>query len=98
VRAARTLVQTSADMRSGQQIAHGDQRGRSRHGAPVRKIQSTASTNRRLSSPARPLSPSLPGTNFLDTHPLPVGEFASNQDRLLQFAILNHIRESVGIL
>src|SRR5580704_2333675 len=34
--------------------------GRSRHGAPVRNIQSTASTNRRLSSPARPLSPFLP--------------------------------------
>src|SRR5262249_29117832 len=33
--------------------------GRSRHGAPVRKIQSTASTKRRLSSPVRPLSPSL---------------------------------------
>src|SRR3974390_472330 len=36
--------------------------GRSRHGAPARAIQSTASTNRRLSSPCRPLSPSLPGT------------------------------------
>src|SRR5262249_45222658 len=38
--------------------------GRSRHGAPVRKIQSTASTKRRLSSPVRPLSPSLPGTRL----------------------------------
>lgn len=38
--------------------------GRSRQGAPVRKIQSTASTKRRLSSPARPLSPSLPETRF----------------------------------
>ena len=36
--------------------------GRSRQGAPVRKIQSTASTNSRLSSPGRPLSPFLPGT------------------------------------
>src|ERR1700756_3039170 len=35
--------------------------GRSRHGAPARAIQSTASTNQRLSSPCRPLSPSLPG-------------------------------------
>src|SRR5271163_4191072 len=37
--------------------------GRSRHGAPARASQSTASTNRRLSSPARPLSPFLPGTS-----------------------------------
>ena len=37
--------------------------GRSRHGALERAIQSTASTNRRLSSPCRPLSPSLPGTS-----------------------------------
>src|SRR2546423_4876584 len=37
--------------------------GRSRQGAPARAIQSTASTNRRLSSPCRPLSPSLPGTS-----------------------------------
>src|SRR3974390_347863 len=36
--------------------------GRSRQGAPARAIQSTASTNRRLSSPCRPLSPFLPGT------------------------------------
>jgi hypothetical protein len=36
--------------------------GRSRQGAPARAIQSTASTNRRLSWPCRPLSPSLPGT------------------------------------
>src|SRR6516165_6969176 len=35
--------------------------GRSRHGAPARTSQSTASTNNRLSSPCRPLSPSLPG-------------------------------------
>ena len=40
----------------------------------------------------------LAGNQLLDTLPLPVGELASNQDRLLQFAILNHIRESVGIL
>jgi hypothetical protein len=37
--------------------------GRSRHGAPARANHSTASTNRRLSSPCRPLSPSLPGTS-----------------------------------
>src|SRR5262252_7762622 len=35
--------------------------GRSRHGAPARTIHNTASTNRRLSSPDRPGSPSLPG-------------------------------------
>ena len=35
--------------------------GRSRHGAPARTSQSTASTNRRLSAPERPGSPSLPG-------------------------------------
>ena len=35
---------------------------------------------------------------LLNTHPLSVREFAPNQDRLLQFAILNHIRESEGIL
>jgi hypothetical protein len=35
--------------------------GRSRHGAPARTSHSTASTNKRLSSPCRPLSPSLPG-------------------------------------
>ncbi len=34
--------------------------GRSRHGAPVRPIHGTASTKRRLSSPVRPASPSLP--------------------------------------
>ena len=37
--------------------------GRSRHGAPARANQSTASTNRRLSRPDRPLSPFLPGTS-----------------------------------
>src|SRR5437588_3270924 len=36
--------------------------GRSRHGAPARAIQSTASTNSRLSSPCRPGSPVLPET------------------------------------
>src|SRR5271157_391123 len=35
--------------------------GRSRHGAPARIIHNTASTNRRLSAPDRPGSPSLPG-------------------------------------
>ncbi len=34
--------------------------GRSRHGAPVRAIHSTASTNNRLSAPVRPRSPALP--------------------------------------
>ena len=34
--------------------------GRSRHGAPVRAIQSTASTKSRLSAPVRPRSPALP--------------------------------------
>src|SRR5215218_734201 len=36
--------------------------GRSRQGAPVRAIQSTASTNWRLSAPERPGSPGLPGS------------------------------------
>jgi hypothetical protein len=40
----------------------------------------------------------LAGNQSLDTLPLPVGELASNQDRLLQFAILNHNREPTGIL
>ena len=35
--------------------------GKSRHGAPARTSHNTASTNRRLSSPCRPLSPFLPG-------------------------------------
>lgn len=35
--------------------------GRSRHGQPVRPIQRTASTNRRLSAAVRPGSPRLPG-------------------------------------
>jgi hypothetical protein len=35
--------------------------GRSRHGAPARTSHSTASTNKRLSAPCRPLSPFLPG-------------------------------------
>src|SRR5215470_14061674 len=35
--------------------------GRSRQGEPVRAIHKTASKNRRLSSPERPGSPSLPG-------------------------------------
>src|SRR5215831_409614 len=37
--------------------------GRSRQGEPVRAIHKTASRNRRLSSPERPGSPSLPGTS-----------------------------------
>jgi hypothetical protein len=36
-------------------------RGRSRHGAPVRAIHSTASTNRRLSAAVRPGSVIRPG-------------------------------------
>src|SRR5271157_2605619 len=36
--------------------------GRSRHGDPARTIHNTASMNRRLSSPDRPGSPSLPGS------------------------------------
>lgn len=35
--------------------------GKSRQGAPVRMTQKTPSKNRRLSSPLRPASPSLPG-------------------------------------
>ena len=35
--------------------------GRSRHGAPARTSHNTASTNKRLSAPCRPLSPFLPG-------------------------------------
>jgi hypothetical protein len=35
--------------------------GRLRHGAPARTNHKTASTNRRLSAPCRPLSPCLPG-------------------------------------
>ncbi len=35
--------------------------GKSRHGAPARTSHNTASTNRRLSAPCRPLSPFLPG-------------------------------------
>ena len=38
--------------------------GRSRHGAPERAIQSTASTNRRLSAAVRPRSPGLPGSRW----------------------------------
>lgn len=37
--------------------------GRSRHGAPVRAINSTASTNSRLSAPVRPRSPGLAWSN-----------------------------------
>lgn len=37
--------------------------GRSRHGLPVRAIQSTASTNSRLSAAVRPGSVILPGSN-----------------------------------
>lgn len=37
--------------------------GKSRHGAPVLAIQSTASTNSRLSAPVRPRSPSFPWSN-----------------------------------
>ncbi|QIE29642.1 hypothetical protein SBC2_77180 (plasmid) [Caballeronia sp. SBC2] len=37
--------------------------GKSRHGAPVRAIHSTASTNSRLSAAVRPRSPALPGSN-----------------------------------
>jgi hypothetical protein len=37
--------------------------GRSRHGAPARTNHNTASTNKRLSEPCRPLSPFLPGIN-----------------------------------
>src|SRR4029077_3206044 len=45
---------------------HGPNRsGRSRHGAPVFAIQSTASTNNRLFSAVRPGSPGLPGSSFL---------------------------------
>jgi hypothetical protein len=36
--------------------------GRSRQGAPVRPIHSTASTNRRLSRAVTPRSPALPGS------------------------------------
>jgi len=35
---------------------------------------------------------------MLDTRPLYIGEFAPNQDRLHQFAILNHTGGSLGIL
>jgi hypothetical protein len=37
--------------------------GRSRQGTPVRAIQRTASTNKRLSAPVRPRSPALPCSN-----------------------------------
>ena len=70
--------------------------GRSRQGAPARAIQSTASTNRRLSSPCRPLSPCLPVTNgsmrrhcaFVNCRRIKITP---------SVAILNHIREPRGI-
>jgi transposase len=70
--------------------------GRSRHGAPARTNQSTASTNNRLSSPWRPLSPSLPGISgsmrrhcaFVSCRRIKIASSVS---------ILNHIRESEGI-
>src|SRR6516225_3774723 len=70
--------------------------GRSRQGAPARAIQSTASTNRRLSSPCRPLSPCLPVTNgsmrrhcaFVNCRRIKITP---------SVAILNHIREPEGI-
>ena len=69
---------------------------RSRHGAPVRNTQSTASTNRRLSSPWRPLSPSLPGTRFsMSLHCALVSSRQSRSPPLV--AILNYIAESPRI-
>ena len=63
--------------------------GRSRQGAPAGAIQSTASTNRRLSSPCRPLSPSLPGTSrSMRSH------CASANSRQIKIALLSCDLES----
>src|SRR5271166_2010961 len=67
--------------------------GRSRHGAPARTNQSTASTNNRLSSPGRPLSPFLTRNKRLNAPPLRVCRRSKpNQDRLLSFDLESHSR------
>src|SRR5712675_2510104 len=62
--ASKSLANTSALTQSRQRLKTVFQLpksgGRSRHGLPVRTIQSTASTNRRLSLPLRPGSVGLP--------------------------------------
>src|SRR5882757_8135409 len=62
--ASKSLVKTSALTQSRYRLKTVFQLpksgGRSRHGLPVRTIQSTASTNRRLSLPLRPGSVGLP--------------------------------------
>ena len=70
--------------------------GRSRHGAPARTNHNTASMNKRLSSPCRPLSPSLPGINGSIRRHCP--SVSSRRIKIASpVAILNHIRESEGI-
>jgi hypothetical protein len=70
--------------------------GRSRQGAPARTSHNTASTNKRLSAPCRPLSPFLPGiSDSIRCHSPSVK--ARRIKIASPVAILNHIRESAGI-
>src|SRR3979411_381583 len=94
--ASKSLVKTSALTQSRYRLKTLSQLpksgGRSRHGLPVRTIQSTASTNRRLSLPLRPGSVGLPrqcGSLF------PPWAFVST-NRSIQS--LNHSQASGGIL
>src|SRR5215217_6950923 len=70
--------------------------GRSRQGAPVRTIHSTASRNSRLSAPERPGSPGLPGSNGATrAH---CSSFRTNRFKTdLQFAVLKQISSATGI-
>jgi len=66
--------------------------GKSRHGLPVRAIQSTASTNSRLFLPLRPGSPGLPrhsGSIFAHWASLNTSRFIHS---------LNHDKPTLGIL
>ena len=74
--------------------------GRSRQGAPVRTIHSTAPTNMRLSRPGEPRLRSSPVTRAaMRSHgaPLRIGRSRTPVQRL-QKAALNHLRASLGIL
>jgi hypothetical protein len=70
--------------------------GTSRHGAPVRTTHKTPSTKRRLSLPARPGSPFLPGTSgAIRSHWASVRTVRIKAD--LHFSALNQLFPSSGI-
>jgi len=71
--------------------------GRSRHGAPVREIHRTASTNNRLSPPVTPGSPALPGTRSFNRSHCPSDNINRSKTASIQKTVLNQISQTLGI-